>query len=219
MRLGYRVRCARLLDGPAPCVLAKMLHTETLFLPLQSRQQGLRTPKVFIQEWKPRGDFHQLDARLRLLVYYVSADTTPLMEQDFIMVTQTRRWSRGCVIFFFFLLTQKRLIEWNTLWWSDFKSSGWVWVLGAVQTPHRGFCLISFFMLISKKLTYIYIKKKKNLTKINIKPSTGFKSATHPAYKHLKKYIYIYKENTWNQTYENNKKSKKCSNKCARRNK
>lgn len=102
MRLGYRVRCARLLDGPAPCVLAKMLHTETLFLPLQSRQQGLRTPKVFIQEWKPRGDFHQLDARLRLLVYYVSADTTPLMEQDFIMVTQTRRWSRGCVIFYFF---------------------------------------------------------------------------------------------------------------------
>ena len=115
MRLGYRVRCARLLDGPAPCVLAKMLHTETLFLPLQSRQQGLRTPKVFIQEWKPRGDFHQLDARLRLLVYYVSADTTPLMEQGFVMVTQTRRWRRGCVIiiiiiifiFYFFVVPKK----------------------------------------------------------------------------------------------------------------
>lgn len=50
---------------------------------LQSRQQGLRTPKVFIQS-KPRGDFHQLDERLRLSSHDVSR---PLTHQAFIMAT------------------------------------------------------------------------------------------------------------------------------------
>lgn len=85
-----RVRCARLWMASS----CEMLLTEILSLPLQSRQQGLRTPKVFfIPESKPRGDFHQLDARLRLSGYYVSR----LMDRGFIMVT---RWPRrGCVIF------------------------------------------------------------------------------------------------------------------------
>lgn len=60
---GYRVRCARLWMTSS----CEMMLAETLFPPLQSRQQGLRTPKVFIPESKPRGDFHQLDARLRLI--------------------------------------------------------------------------------------------------------------------------------------------------------
>lgn len=50
---------------------------------LQSRQQGLRTPKVFIQS-KPRGDFHQLDERLRLSSHDVCR---PLTHQAFIMAT------------------------------------------------------------------------------------------------------------------------------------
>ena len=59
---------------------------------LQSRQQGLRTPKVFIQP-KPRGDFHQLDKRLRLCGHGVSRART---HQTFIMATPPAR--RGCFL-------------------------------------------------------------------------------------------------------------------------
>lgn len=56
---------------------------------LQSRRQGLRTPKVFIQS-KPRGDFHQLGERLS------SHDVSrPLTHQTFIMATPPAH--RGCL--------------------------------------------------------------------------------------------------------------------------
>lgn len=96
-----RVRCARLWMASS----CEMLLAETLSLPLQSRHQGLRTPKVFIPESKPRGDFHQLDARLRLSGYYVSR----LIDRGFIMVTC---WpQRGCVIFLLLFKIRRALFD------------------------------------------------------------------------------------------------------------
>lgn len=71
--------------APNPALFSFFFLSPPPFLSssLQSRQQGLRTPKVFIQS-KPRGDFHQLDERLRLSSHDVSR---PLTHQAFIMAT------------------------------------------------------------------------------------------------------------------------------------
>lgn len=111
---GCRVWCA-LLWMANSCEMLLLLQQTLLFFSfffyllllsssLQSRQQGLRTPKVFIQP-KPRGDFHQLDKRLRLSSHDVSR---PRIHQTFIMATPPAR--RGCVfsshlkVFFFQLI-------------------------------------------------------------------------------------------------------------------
>lgn len=85
---------------------------------LQSRQQGLRTPKVFIQS-KPRGVFHQLDERLRLSSHDVSR---PRIHQA-LLWQRHRRAQVAC-----FLLPPKWVlilfgVEWNGL----FTRGSFIW--------------------------------------------------------------------------------------------
>lgn len=97
---GCRAWCALLWMANSCEMLLLLFHQTLLFFffylllfssSLQSRQQGLHTPKVFIQP-KPRGDFHQLDKRLRLSSHDVSR---PRIHQTFIVATPPAR--RGCV--------------------------------------------------------------------------------------------------------------------------
>lgn len=83
---------ALLLSPPPPPVLSSSL---------QSRRQGLRTPKVFIQS-TPRGHFHQLHGRLRLLSHDVSA---PRIHQALIVAAR-------------FLLPLKCFLIWSGVEWS-----------------------------------------------------------------------------------------------------